>query len=54
MTDDDDTQAGPPAHLAGLTGMDLVRRTLEEARGAARSPGQGRRPWPQLAPTVAG
>ena len=25
---------------AGLTGMDLVRRTLEEARGAARSQGK--------------
>ncbi|MBV8930317.1 MAG: DUF721 family protein [Mycobacteriaceae bacterium] len=37
----------PPEHLAGLAGMDLVRRTLEEARGAARSQGrevgQGRR-----------
>lgn len=41
MTDDDDQRAGePPAHLAGLTGMDLVRRTLEEARGAARSQGK--------------
>jgi predicted nucleic acid-binding Zn ribbon protein len=37
---------GPPDHLAGLPGMDLVRRTLEEARGAARiqgkNVGQGR------------
>jgi predicted nucleic acid-binding Zn ribbon protein len=44
MTDEDrDDEAGdvgPPAHLAGLKGMDLVRRTLEEARGAAR--GQGK------------
>ncbi|MGV0653780.1 DUF721 family protein [Mycolicibacterium thermoresistibile] len=32
--------AGPPAHLAGLRGMDLVRRTLEEARGAARRQGK--------------
>ena len=45
MTDDEsspDTDSGstPPAHLAGLTGMDLVRRTLEEARGAARSQGK--------------
>lgn len=32
--------AGPPAHLNGLAGMDLVRRTLEEARGAARSQGK--------------
>ncbi|MBX7433744.1 DUF721 family protein [Mycobacterium sp. Y57] len=43
--DDDDAEdrggaAEPPAHLAGLTGMDLVRRTLEEARGAARSQGK--------------
>jgi len=34
---DDDTETGPPAHLAG---MDLVRRTLEEARGAARIQGK--------------
>ncbi|MGE2835471.1 DUF721 family protein [Mycobacterium sp. SMC-4] len=43
MTDaDDDTvePTGPPAHLAGLKGMDLVRRTLEEARGAARVQGK--------------
>lgn len=38
-TDGDDGVA-PPEHLAGLTGMDLVRRTLEEARGAARSQGK--------------
>jgi predicted nucleic acid-binding Zn ribbon protein len=30
----------PPDHLAGLTGMDLVRRALEEARGAARAEGK--------------
>lgn len=30
----------PPAHLADLAGMDLVRRTLEEARGAARKQGK--------------
>ena len=36
MSDD----AEPPAHLAHLKGMDLVRRTLEEARGAARSQGK--------------
>ena len=35
----DDEAAGPPDHLAGLTGMDMVRRALEEARGAARSQG---------------
>jgi predicted nucleic acid-binding Zn ribbon protein len=39
VSDDDDIGA-PPDHLAGLTGMDLVRRTLEEARGAARSQGK--------------
>lgn len=39
MTDDDEAQ-GPPDHLAGLTGMDMVRRALEEARGAARSQGK--------------
>jgi predicted nucleic acid-binding Zn ribbon protein len=36
----DDTGAGPPAHLAGMAGMDIVRRALEEARGAARSQGK--------------
>jgi predicted nucleic acid-binding Zn ribbon protein len=45
MSEDDastetDEALGPPDHLAGLTGMDLVRRTLEEARGAARSQGK--------------
>lgn len=35
-----DEVAGPPDHLAHLKGMDLVRRTLEEARGAARSQGK--------------
>ncbi|WP_328363006.1 DUF721 family protein [Mycobacterium sp. NBC_00419] len=30
----------PPEHLSGLAGMDLVRRALEEARGAARSQGK--------------
>jgi len=44
----DDAQAfTPPEHLAGLAGMDLVRRALEEARAAARGQGkeigQGRR-----------
>lgn len=36
----DDEQSGPPDHLAHLRGMDLVRRTLEEARGAAKSQGK--------------
>ncbi len=42
MTDDQgrDGLAGPPEHLAEHAGMDLVRRTLEEARGAARSQGK--------------
>ncbi len=40
MTDSDDEEVEPPAHLAHLKGMDLVRRTLEEARGAARSQGK--------------
>ena len=35
-----DERPHPRTHLAGLTGMDLVRRTLEEARGAARSQGK--------------
>ena len=39
MSTDGET-AGPPDHLAGLTGMDMVRRALEEARGAARSQGK--------------
>lgn len=38
--DDDDEVTGPPVHLSELRGMDLVRRTLEEARGAARSQGK--------------
>ena len=38
--DAEDAAPGPPDHLAGLSGMDLVRRTLEEARGAARSQGK--------------
>ncbi len=45
MTDPE--QPTPPEHLAGLPGMDLVRRALEEARSAARGQGkqvgQGRR-----------
>ena len=36
----EDGPVTPPEHLAGLTGMDLVRRTLEEARGVARSQGK--------------
>jgi predicted nucleic acid-binding Zn ribbon protein len=38
--DPDEGTVEPPAHLAHLKGMDLVRRTLEEARGAARSQGK--------------
>ncbi len=44
---DDPEFPAPPEHLAGLAGMDLVRRALEEARAAARGQGkevgQGRR-----------
>lgn len=44
MTDspdeDQELPVEPPAALAHLKGMDLVRRTLEEARGAARSQGK--------------
>jgi predicted nucleic acid-binding Zn ribbon protein len=36
----DGDNPGPPEHLAGLPAMDLVRRTLEEARGAARVQGK--------------
>jgi predicted nucleic acid-binding Zn ribbon protein len=49
MTDSEnpDDDIAPPDHLAGLSGMDLVRRALEEARAAARGQGkqvgQGRR-----------
>ena len=50
MTDPDDAEPAPPEHLAGLAGMDLVRRALEEARAAARGQGkevgQGRRTPP--------
>ncbi|BBY74487.1 UPF0232 protein [Mycolicibacterium parafortuitum] len=38
--DGEDKELGPPAHLEGLKGMDLVRRALEEARGAARRQGK--------------
>lgn len=41
MTDEPEGEAtGPPPELEGLRGMDLVRRTLEEARGAARTQGK--------------
>lgn len=44
---DREENLSPPEHLAGLAGMDLVRRALEEARAAARGQGkhigQGRR-----------
>lgn len=35
-----DNTAGPPGNLSGLAGMDMVRRVLEEARGAARTQGK--------------
>lgn len=46
----------PPERLAGLPGMDLVRRTLEEARDAARSQGKdtGRQRGPALPRGVRG
>ncbi|MEO3759754.1 DUF721 family protein [Mycobacterium sp. B14F4] len=53
MSDDNDNDDAvrPPEHLAHLEGMDLVRRALEEARGAARSQGKdvgrGRRSMPR-------
>ena len=53
MTSDEneDAEVRPPEHLAHLAGMDLVRRALEEARGAARSQGKdvgrGRRSMPR-------
>ena len=37
---DSDETRGPPGQLAGLPAVDLVRRTLEEARGAARVQGK--------------
>src|SRR5271168_1310155 len=41
MTDSDDQpDAASPQQLGGLTGIDLVRRTLEEARAAARAQGK--------------
>ena len=43
MTDADDQQVGPDPErteeAAKLTGIDLVRRTLEEARATARAQG---------------
>jgi predicted nucleic acid-binding Zn ribbon protein len=39
---DDNTEPGPPAHLARRAGMDMVLRALEEARGAARTQGKDR------------
>lgn len=53
MTEPDDPAV--PDHLAGLSGMDLVRRALEEARAAARGQGkdigQGRRATSARRPT---
>lgn len=51
MSGDGDGEVRPPEHLAHVEGMDLVRRALEEARGAARSQGKdvgrGRRSMPR-------
>ena len=53
-----DDGVGPPEHLEGLPGMDMVRRALEEARGAARSQGKdvgrGRTAPAKRPPTGAG
>jgi predicted nucleic acid-binding Zn ribbon protein len=38
--DDMSEPAGPPDRLSGISGMDMVRRVLEEARGAARTQGK--------------
>ena len=35
-----ESDSGPPERLSDLPGMDLVRRALEEARGAARTQGK--------------
>src|SRR5271156_4667870 len=40
MDRDETSDAGPPERLSGLPGMDMVRRALEEARGAARTQGK--------------
>jgi len=40
MDRDETSAAGPPERLGGLPGMDMVRRALEEARGAARTQGK--------------
>ena len=41
VTDDETCQIpARPSDLSGLSGMDLVRRVLEEARGAARTQGK--------------
>jgi predicted nucleic acid-binding Zn ribbon protein len=43
MSDRDDSPepgGGPPERLSGVAGMDLVRRVLEDARGAARTQGK--------------
>jgi predicted nucleic acid-binding Zn ribbon protein len=42
LSPDDDTPDGaaPPEYLSDVSGMDLVRRVLEEARGVARTQGK--------------
>jgi predicted nucleic acid-binding Zn ribbon protein len=39
-TSNPEPDTGPPDRLSGLAGMDLVRRVLEDARGAARTQGK--------------
>ncbi|SLH38392.1 DUF721 family protein [Mycobacteroides abscessus] len=56
-SDGEDQAAGqPPPHLAHVAGMDLVRRTLEQARGAARAQGKevGRGGTPPQRPRTGG
>jgi predicted nucleic acid-binding Zn ribbon protein len=40
QTPEPDADIAPPDPLAGMPGMDLVRRVLEEARGIARTQGK--------------
>lgn len=49
---DDDTGAGRTSLPPGLTGIDLVRRTLEEARAAARAQGKDAGRGGAVAPTT--
>ena len=50
--DGDNTDAGGTSLPPGLTGIDLVRRTLEDARAAARAPGKDAGRGGAAAPTT--